>query len=41
MTDPALLGGSASRCTVVKHPNGEKHAGYAGHSQNNPWPVKQ
>ncbi|CAJ1389632.1 unnamed protein product [Effrenium voratum] len=41
MIDPALLGGSASRCTVVKHPNGEKHAGYACHSHNNPWPVKQ
>ena len=24
MIDPALLGGSASRCTVAKHPNGEK-----------------
>ena len=39
--DPNVLGGTLSKCTQVHEKNGEQHAGYACHSHENPWPVRQ
>ena len=38
--DPSLLG-SSSRVTQVKDGDGDKHAGYSCHADDNPWKVRQ